>query len=403
MSSSLNAPISAPLGMNRLIRRFAFSFDPRCAMLMEFGFHTNPRDAEFLTNDANLQRLAVSQAEILADHFKPQERPATQPSAPAPAPATPPAGGPFTVGDIVQFTGGGVFVSSTAATPAHSRGPSRCRVSATAPGRAQPLHLISEDGGGVHGWVAAGDVSAIAAPSAPAAQPDVSGLTPITGQAIATAAQMRAYITRINPNAPDIADLFISEGAIEGIRGDIAFAQSCLETGNFMFTGSAVTLAQNNFSGMGVTQTGMTGNSFPTPQMGIRAQIHHLKAYANTDPLVNENQSPRAQFVQRGSAPYVEWLGIQENPNGRGWAAGANYGEKILRILAAIIATNAPAGPSPPATPQPTPEEITVDAAIAAGIITDRAHWLGVLTGNVQPRPAFIKIMMDNAIGKLDP
>ena len=34
--------------------------------------------------------------------------------------------------------------------------------------------------------------------------------------------------------------LYLSEGEAENIRGDIAFAQSCLETGNFTFSGSAV-------------------------------------------------------------------------------------------------------------------------------------------------------------------
>lgn len=34
----------------------------------------------------------------------------------------------------------------------------------------------------------------------------------------------------------------------------------------------------------------------------------------------------------------IEWLGIQENPQGGGWAAGKNYGSKILEILAKIIA-----------------------------------------------------------------
>jgi hypothetical protein len=146
---------------------------------------------------------------------------------------------------------------------------------------------------------------------------------------------------------------------------------------------------------MGVTENGVKGNSFPTVQMGIRAQIHHLKAYANTEPLVNENQSPRAHFVQRGVVPYVEWLGAKENPAGRGWAMGAGYGAKILAILAAIIAT--------PAASTPSTEAATVEAAIAAGIITDRTHWLGVLIGTIQPNPKFIKIMMDNAIGKIKP
>lgn len=56
--------------------------------------------------------------------------------------------------------------------------------------------------------------------------------------------------------------LYLSEGEAEGVRGDIAFAQSCLETGNFGFSGSAVTLEQNNFCRMGVTSNGKKGNSF---------------------------------------------------------------------------------------------------------------------------------------------
>ena len=79
----------------------------------------------------------------------------------------------------------------------------------------------------------------------------------------------------------------------EGVRGDIAFAQSCLETGNFSFAGSAVTLEQNNFCGMGVTANGLKGNSFSTAQLGIRAQVQHLKAYASTEPLKGECIDPR--------------------------------------------------------------------------------------------------------------
>ena len=171
----------------------------------------------------------------------------------------------------------------------------------------------------------------------------VEGYTSITGTAKATVGQLCAYIKAKNPNVPksvwDMASLYLSEGAAEGIRGDVAFAQSCLETGNFTFAGSAVTLDQNNFCGMGVTANGMKGNSFPTAQMGIRAQIQHLKAYANTEPLKGECADPRFQYVTRGCAEYVEWLGQKENPNGKGWATGAGYGEKILSILKAILST----------------------------------------------------------------
>lgn len=176
---------------------------------------------------------------------------------------------------------------------------------------------------------------------------ETDGYTKIMGTAAATAAQMESYLKKANPSVAqsviDMIPLYLSEGKAEGVRGDIAFAQSCLETGNFGFSGSAVTLDQNNFCGMGVTSNGMKGNSFATPQLGIRAQIQHLKAYASTAALVNACIDPRFQYVTRGAAPYVEWLGSKENPKGVGWATGAGYGGKILAILKKIVGTPAPA------------------------------------------------------------
>lgn len=179
-----------------------------------------------------------------------------------------------------------------------------------------------------------------------------AGYTKIMGNAVATVEQMQKYIKSKNPNVAqsvmDMIPLYLSEGKTEGVRGDVGFAQSCLETGNFGFSGSAVTLDQNNFCGMGVTSNGMKGNSFDTPQLGIRAQIQHLKAYACADALKNECIDPRFKYVTRGCAEYVEWLGQKENPQGKGWAAGAGYGAKVLTILKAIIG-NGGAVPSTPA------------------------------------------------------
>ena len=174
---------------------------------------------------------------------------------------------------------------------------------------------------------------------------DTSGYTKIMDNAVATAQQMATYIKAKNPDvaqsAIDMIPYYISEGKTEGVSGDIAFAQSCVETGNFAFPQStcAVTIGQNNFAMMGVTGTFEKGESFDTPQEGIRAQIQHLKAYASKDALVNECIDPRFKLVLRGCAPYVEWLGMQENPQGRGWASAKGYGEKILTVLRAVRAT----------------------------------------------------------------
>lgn len=167
--------------------------------------------------------------------------------------------------------------------------------------------------------------------------------TKIIGDSVATAEQMVARVKNANPNVSqsviDMIPYYISEGKAEGIRGDIAFAQSCIETGNFAFPNCNVTLDQNNFCGMGVVADDSKGNSFDTPQLGIRAQIQHLKAYASTEALNGGCVDPRFTYVTRGCAPYVEWLGMKENPQGKGWASAKDYGSKILRVLDEIIQT----------------------------------------------------------------
>ena len=159
-------------------------------------------------------------------------------------------------------------------------------------------------------------------------------LTKIMGNSAAIVEQMAAYIkaknSEIAQSVIDMLPFYFSEGKAEGVREDIAFAQSCLETGNFGFPGSAVTLDQNNFCGRGVTSNGMKGNSFDTPQLGIRAQIQHLKAYASTEKLKNECIDPRFKYVTRGCAEYVEWLGQKEKSEwkgmgGRSWIWCKNY------------------------------------------------------------------------------
>ena len=66
---------------------------------------------------------------------------------------------------------------------------------------------------------------------------------------------------------------------------------------------------------------------------GVRAQIQHLKAYATDEKLLSECVDSRYSYVTKGCAPYVEWLGQQENPEGYGWATGENYGYDIVKMI----------------------------------------------------------------------
>lgn len=159
-------------------------------------------------------------------------------------------------------------------------------------------------------------------------------LTSIMGQATATKGQMIRYLLDNNSNknyedANYFVQTVIDEANIEGVKADIAFAQMMKETNFLKFTG-VVKPEQNNFGGIGATGGDNAGASFSSIQIGIRANIQHLKAYASTEDLRQACVDPRFKYVTKGSAEFVEWLGIQENPSRLGWAADKNYGYDIV-------------------------------------------------------------------------
>ena len=131
----------------------------------------------------------------------------------------------------------------------------------------------------------------------------------------------------------EFCQIYWDECCAEGVDPAVAFCQAMKETNFLKFTGD-VKITQFNFAGLGATGNGVSGLSFSDIRTGVRAQVQHLKAYATKDgtPLANPCVDPRFNYVQRYSAPYVEWLGIQENPiPGCGWAAEAGYGNSIVR------------------------------------------------------------------------
>lgn len=165
----------------------------------------------------------------------------------------------------------------------------------------------------------------------------------IMGNIQAAKEQMKKYLITINPNpkincsVEKLIDYYIEEGEIEGVRGDIAFAQALKETGYFRY-GGIVLPSQNNFAGIGALNNNNTGEAaeFPSPRIGVRAQIQHLKGYASTEKPKQDIIDPRYQILVDkgflGSAPYITDL------NGK-WAwPGEGYGESILTILTKILA-----------------------------------------------------------------
>lgn len=131
------------------------------------------------------------------------------------------------------------------------------------------------------------------------------------------------------------AQIFYEEATAEGVRAEVAFTQCMKETG-FLKYGGDVLPNQYNFAGIGATGA-VHGASFSNVRMGVRAQIQHLKAYGSISPLTNPCVDPRFNLVKRGSAQYVEWLGIKENPNGYGWATSKNYGHDIVGMVNSLL------------------------------------------------------------------
>lgn len=258
-------------------------------MLIEHSFHTNTAATKWLSVDANLDKLAVAEAELLADYFGVNDTPKTE----------------------------------------------------------------------------------------------------IMGEAHATAQQMALFCRSKNAEPKltsctleQLAEIFLEEGKAEGVRGDVAFAQSLHETGYFKF-GGIVLPSQNNYAGIGALNGNATGQAatFPDPRTGVRAQIQHLKAYASTEPLVNTCVDPRFSLVARGSAPYVEWLGAADNPNGKGWAVpGSGYGANVVKLLGQIMVQEAPESPSPAPEPDPLAnypdwQRNGLTALVKAGVINSPDYW----------------------------
>ena len=105
---------------------------------------------------------------------------------------------------------------------------------------------------------------------------------------------------------------YIEEGEAAEVRGDIAFAQSILETGSFYFPdGGQLTPTDNNFAGMDACDSCAHGRAFPDARTGVRAQMQLLRVYA--DPTLTNaslNPPPVVANLDRhppeGSSPDLE-------------------------------------------------------------------------------------------------
>jgi hypothetical protein len=138
----------------------------------------------------------------------------------------------------------------------------------------------------------------------------------------------------------EFAGIVYDEAVAEGVSPELVFVQSMKETGWLQYGGD-VEVDQFNFAGIGAVGGGAVGADFPDVRTGIRAQVQHLRAYADpsasADSLAYPVVDPRFSYVRKGAAPVVEYLGIQENPNHTGWAAARGYGYDLVSMLNAYF------------------------------------------------------------------
>ena len=135
------------------------------------------------------------------------------------------------------------------------------------------------------------------------------GQYPIMGSSDITVQEMVDYFNALGEEYPaeelseggadsieTFCQMYYDEATAEGVRPEVAFAQTMKETGFLQYGGDA-SIEQFNFAGLGTTGNGVPGNSYPDVQTGIRAQIQHLKAYATSDSLNQECVDDRYEYV----------------------------------------------------------------------------------------------------------
>ena len=128
-----------------------------------------------------------------------------------------------------------------------------------------------------------------------------------------------------------LAGYYVDEAASEQVRGDVAFAQSIVETGAF----TSPLTTHNNFAGIGACDTCATGFEFPSPLLGVRAQAQLLHAYADKSVRTRNLANPAIgsdpdTLVVRGCC--TTWNALTGT-----WASDPNYGPKIMTVYLSML------------------------------------------------------------------
>jgi hypothetical protein len=143
---------------------------------------------------------------------------------------------------------------------------------------------------------------------------------------------------RLAISIEEMARLYVEEGSDEGVRGDVAFAQSIVETGYFEFPPGQVKPSDNNFAGIGACDSCNGGLTYDSPREGVRAQIQLLRKYADPTARIASLHHPSLwsgydSAFMRGVAP--SWT---EMGNGH-WATSTTYASTVLGVYDDMLAS----------------------------------------------------------------
>jgi hypothetical protein len=226
------------------------------------------------------------------------------------------------------------------------------------------------------------------------ASADVTTHTPVMGPSLLSAGDLAGWYDRHKgsnqPHLPALGDsvlllaqIFINEGNAEGVRGDLAFVQSMLETGWLSFSGSQIPPDANNYAGIYAFngRSGLSncsqGDSAPSrcmgsPDQGAKVQMQLLRSYADPSTSTLPGRLISAPSDRVGAAPVWEYFGGHNCPCGKLiWASADDYGLIIIRMYSQALGESGKAGACVPyAPPTSGPKwgrgywEVTTDGAV---------------------------------------
>jgi hypothetical protein len=202
--------------------------------------------------------------------------------------------------------------------------------------------------------------------------------TPVMGPSLLTAAQLGAWYNRhhgsnqpripvFNNDVTKLAQAFIDAGRLEGVRGDIAFVQSQLETGWLSFVNSQITPQAYNYAGIfafdgrsGLSNANPCVDSSPsrcmgTPLHGAQLQMQLLRSYADPTAKTAPNRQISAPPDRQGMAPLWEYFGGTDCPCHKLiWASASGYGIRIIQMYSQALAESGKGGACVPYAPAST-------------------------------------------------